>query len=178
VPVKKVRVFSARVKNSNHAFNEQGNRLNNKELQIDELITPTVEFLDCTVWGVEYISQGKHSVLRVYIDREDGINVDLCADVSRHVSDLLDVEEIMPTAYTLEVSSPGMDRLLFKEEQYLESIGEQLEVRLNFPFEGRKKIIGLLAGVEDRSVVLQEAEDEYLLPLENIQKARIVPNFG
>ena len=112
--------------------------MNNKELQIDELITPTVESLGCTVWGVEYISQGKHSVLRVYIDGEDGINVDLCAEVSRHVSDLLDVEEMMPMAYTLEVSSPGMDRLLFKETQYLESIGEQLEVRLNFPFEGRK----------------------------------------
>jgi ribosome maturation factor RimP len=71
-----------------------------------------------------------------------------------------------------------MDRLLFKEAQYLASVGEQLEVRLNFPFEGRKKIIGLLAGVEDRNVVLQNADEEYLLPLENIQKARIVPNFG
>ena len=134
--------------------------------------------MGCAVWGVEYISQGKHSVLRVYIDGEDGINVDLCAEVSRHVGDLLDVEEIMPMAYTLEVSSPGMDRLLFKEAQYLASVGEQLEVRLNFPFEGRKKIIGLLAGVEDRNVVLQNADEEYLLPLENIQKARIVPNFG
>ena len=152
--------------------------MNNKELQIDELITPTVESLGCMVWGVEYISQGKHSVLRVYIDGEDGINVDLCAEVSRHVSDLLDVEEMVPMAYTLEVSSPGMDRLLFKEAQYLECIGEQVEVRLNFPFEGRKKIIGLLAGIEDRNVVLQEAEEEYLLPLENIQKARIVPKFG
>ena len=152
--------------------------MNNKELQIDELITPTVESLGCTVWGVEYISQGKHSVLRVYIDGEDGINVDLCAEVSRHVSDLLDVEEMMPMAYTLEVSSPGMDRLLFKEAQFLECMGERLEVRLNLPFEGRKKIIGLLAGIEDRNVVLQEAEEEYLLPLENIQKARIVPNFG
>ena len=152
--------------------------MNNKELQIDELITPTVESLGCTVWGVEYISQGKHSVLRVYIDGEDGINVDLCAEVSRHVSDLLDVEEMMPMAYTLEVSSPGMDRLLFKAAQFLECMGERLEVRLNFPFGGRKKIIGLLAGIEDRNVVLQEAGEEYLLPLENIQKARIVPNFG
>ena len=152
--------------------------MNNKELQIDELITPTVESLGCTVWGVEYISQGKHSVLRVYIDGEDGINVDLCAEVSRHVSDLLDVEEMMPMAYTLEVSSPGMDRLLFKAAQFLECMGERLEVRLNFPFGGRKKIIGLLAGIEDRNVVLQEADEEYLLPLENIQKARIVPNFG
>jgi ribosome maturation factor RimP len=152
--------------------------LNNKELQIDELISPTVESLDCFVWGIEYINQGKQSVLRVFIDRLDGINVDLCAEVSRSVSDLLDVEEVMPSAYTLEVSSPGMDRLLFRESQYIESIGEKLEVRLNFPFEGRKKIVGLLAGIEDRSVLLQEAEEEYLLPLENIQKARIVPNFG
>jgi ribosome maturation factor RimP len=152
--------------------------LNNKELQIDELISPTVESLDCFVWGIEYINQGKQSVLRVFIDRLDGINVDLCAEVSRSVSDLLDVEEVMPSAYTLEVSSPGMDRLLFRESQYIESIGEKLEVRLNFPFEGRKKIVGLLAGLEDRSVLLQEAEEEYLLPLENIQKARIVPNFG
>jgi ribosome maturation factor RimP len=152
--------------------------LNNKELQIDELISPTVESLDCFVCGIEYINQGKQSVLRVFIDRLDGINVDLCAEVSRSVSDLLDVEEVMPSAYTLEVSSPGMDRLLFRESQYIESIGEKLEVRLNIPFEGRKKIVGLLAGLEDRSVLLQEAEEEYLLPLENIQKARIVPNFG
>lgn len=152
--------------------------MNNKELQIDELISPTVESLDCFVWGIEYINQGKQSVLRVFIDRLDGINVDLCAEVSRSVSDLLDVEEVMPSAYTLEVSSPGMDRLLFRESQYIESIGEKLEVRLNIPFEGRKKIVGLLAGLEDRSVLLQEAEEEYLLPLENIQKARIVPNFG
>jgi ribosome maturation factor RimP len=113
--------------------------LNNKELQIDELISPTVESLDCFVWGIEYINQGKQSVLRVFIDRLDGINVDLCAEVSRSVSDLLDVEEVMPSAYTLEVSSPGMDRLLFRESQYIESIGEKLEVRLNIPFEGRKK---------------------------------------
>lgn len=152
--------------------------MNNKELQIDELISPTVESLDCFVWGIEYINQGKQSVLRVFIDRLDGINVDLCAEVSRSVSDLLDVEEVIPSAYTLEVSSPGMDRLLFRESQYIESIGEKLEVRLNIPFEGRKKIVGLLAGLEDRSVLLQEAEEEYLLPLENIQKARIVPNFG
>ena len=69
--------------------------MNNKELQIEELITPTVEALDAHVWGVEYLSQGKYSVLRIYVEREDGVSVDLCADVSRHVSDLLDVEEIL-----------------------------------------------------------------------------------
>jgi ribosome maturation factor RimP len=151
--------------------------LNNKELQIEELITPTIEALDALVWGVEYLSQGKYSLLRIYIEREDGVSVDLCAEASRHVSDLLDVEEIMPEAYTLEVSSPGMDRLLFKPGQYLAHVGEKLDVRLSYPYEGRKKIIGLLAGIEDDSVVLQLDSDEYLLPLENVQKARIVPVF-
>ena len=151
--------------------------MNNKELQIEELITPTVEALDAQVWGVEDLRQGKNSVLRIYVEREDGVSVDLCADVSRHVSDLLDVEEILPEAYTLEVSSPGMDRLLFKSAHYVSHIGERVDVRLNYPFEGRKKIIGLLAGLEDNSVVVQVDGDEYLLPLENVQKARIVPVF-
>jgi len=151
--------------------------LKNKELQIEELIVPTVEALGACVWGVEYLNQGKYSLLRIFVEREEGVSVDLCAEVSRHVSDLLDVEEIMPSAFTLEVSSPGMDRLLFKSEQYAAHVGERLDVRLNYPFEGRKKIVGTLAGLEDNSVVLQVDEDEYLLPLENVQKARIVPVF-
>ncbi len=151
--------------------------MNNKELQIEELITPTIEALQAQVWGVEYLSQGKYSLLRIYIEREEGVSVDLCAEASRHVSDLLDVEEIMPEAYTLEVSSPGMDRLLFKPEQYEAHVGEKLDVRLSYPFEGRKKMVGLLAGIEDNSVVLQLDSDEYLLPLENVQKARVVPVF-
>lgn len=136
-----------------------------------------MESLGCTIWGVEYLAQGKHSKLRLYIDREEGVDVDNCAEVSRHVSDILDVEEFSQNAYTLEVSSPGMDRILFKASHYEEAVGEQIDVRLNFPFEGRKKFVGLLAGLEDGSAVVQIDEDEFLLPLENIQKARVVPVF-
>ena len=141
------------------------------------MLTPTVESLGCTIWGVEYLSQGKHSKLRLYIDRDGGVDVDNCAEVSRHVSDILDVEDFSNSAYTLEVSSPGMDRILFKETQYQEAVGEQVDVRLNFPFEGRKKFVGVLAGIEDSNAVVQVDEDEFLLPLENIQKARVVPVF-
>ena len=151
--------------------------MKNKELQIEELIVPTVEALGAYVWGVEYLNQGRKSLLRIFVEREEGVSVDLCAEVSRHVSDLLDVEEIMLSAYTLEVSSPGMDRLLFKSEQYAAHVGERLDVRLNHPFEGRKKFVGTLAGLENNTVVLQVGEDEYLLPLENVQKARLVPMF-
>ena len=151
--------------------------MKNKDLQIEELIVPTVEALGAYVWGVEYLNQGRKSLLRIFVEREEGVSVDLCAEVSRHVSDLLDVEEIMPSAYTLEVSSPGIDRLLFKSEQYAAHVVERLDVRINFPFEGRKKIVGTLAGLEKNTVVLQVDEDEYLLPLENVQKARLVPMF-
>ncbi len=151
--------------------------MNRKELQVEELLAPTVESLGCTIWGVEFLNQGKHTKLRLYIDREEGVDVDHCAAVSRHVSDILDVEEVIPSAYTLEVSSPGMDRLLFKEEQFADSVGEQVDIRLNFPFEGRKKFIGVLSGVQDSMAIVQIDEDEFLLPLENIQKARVVPVF-
>ena len=146
-------------------------------MQVEELLAPTVEALGLRIWGVEFLSQGKHSKLRLYIDRDEGVSVDDCAEVSRHVGDILDVEELINGAYTLEVSSPGMDRILFKEQQFTESVGEQVDVRLNFPFEGRKKFVGVLAGVQDHMAVVQIDEDEYLLPLENIQRARVVPVF-
>jgi ribosome maturation factor RimP len=151
--------------------------LNRQEKFVEELLAPTVDSLGCEIWGVEYVNQGKHSKLRLYIDREEGVSVDDCAAVSRHVSDILDVEDFSNNKYTLEVSSPGMDRILFKESQYQGSIGEQVEVRLNFPFDGRKKFIGVLTGIEDSSAVLQIEDEEFVLPLENIQRARVVPQF-
>lgn len=141
------------------------------------MLAPTVESLGCEIWGVEYLSQGKHSKLRLYIDKEGGVDVDNCAEVSRHVSDVLDVEEFSNSNYTLEVSSPGLDRILFKEAHYQAYVGHQVDVRLSFPFEGKKKFVGTLAGVEDHSAVVQVGEEEILLPIENIQKTRVVPVF-
>ena len=151
--------------------------MNRTERQIQDLIEPTVTALGCSVWGIEYLSQGRHSKLRIYIDKEDGVSVDDCAAVSRQVEHLLDVEDIIRQEYTLEVSSPGMDRILFSEHQYQDSIGETVDVRLNFPFEGRKHFIGLLTNVEDAEAHVLIDEEEYLLPIENIQRARVVPQF-
>ena len=155
--------------------------MNTKEKRVETLLTPTVESLDCEIWGVELMSQGPHSRLRVYIDRPDGVSVEDCERVSRHVSDVLDVEDVLQQSYTLEVSSPGMDRILFNADQYAANVGQQVEVRLNYPFEGRKRIVGLLAGVEDDDafgqVIVQVDDEEFLLPLENVQRARIVPQF-
>ncbi|MEQ8861612.1 MAG: ribosome maturation factor RimP [Pseudomonadales bacterium] len=156
--------------------------MNRREDQIESLLAPAVEALECELWGVEFFSQGRHSRLRVYIERPDGVSIEDCEKVSREASDLLDVADLMPESYTLEVSSPGMDRILFKSDHYQANVGAVVDVRLNFPLEGRKRIVGVLAGLEDGEIVVRpqdatEDGEEYVLPLENIHRARLVPQF-
>jgi ribosome maturation factor RimP len=151
--------------------------MNVKEKQIEALLTPTVAANGCAIWGVEWLSSGRHSRLCLYIDRADGISVDDCERISREVSDLLDVEDVLQQNYTLEVSSPGMDRILFSPDQFASNVGQRVDVRLNFPFEGRKRIVGLLTAVEDGEAVVRVDDNEFILPLENVQRARIVPEF-
>ncbi len=148
-----------------------------KEQQIEQLLQPTVEAMGFDLWGVEYMSQGRHSVLRVYIDAEQGINVDDCAAVSHQAGSVLDVEEPISGEYTLEVSSPGMDRLLFKLEQYPQYANEVIELRLRSPFEGRRKFKGILKGIEGEDIVVQVDDHEYLLPHSAVDKARIEPRI-
>ena len=129
------------------------------------------------IWGVELLSHGRHSKLRLFIDNPQGVSIDDCERVSRQVSDVLDVEETFGQSYTLEVSSPGMDRILFKADQFEANVGQTIDVRLNFSLEGKKRIVGLLCGVENGEVIVRIEDEEYLLPLENVQRARIVPRF-
>ncbi len=151
--------------------------MSSKLEQLQALLAPVVEALGYVCWGVEYISQGRHSLLRVYIDHPNGILVEDCEAVSRQVSGVLDVEDPITNEYTLEVSSPGMDRPLFTLEQFAAHVGEQVKVKLRSPLEGRRNFQGLLRGVEDQDVVVQVDEHEYLLPIEMIDKANVVPRF-
>jgi len=146
-----------------------------KDQQITDLLGATVDALGFELWGVEYLSQGRHSILRVYIDAENGITVEDCARVSEQVGSVLDVEDPITGEYTLEVSSPGMDRLLFRLDQYPGYVGEMVELRLRVPFEGRRKFRGVLTGVEGEDVVIRIDDHEYLLPHSAIDKARIQP---
>ena len=148
-----------------------------REALLNELLQPVVESMGFEFWGLEFLAQGKPSTLRIYIDHTDGITVDHCAAVSRQVGSVLDVEDPISHDYVLEVSSPGMDRPLFRLEQYQQSVGEVLEVRLRMPFDGRRKFKGVLTGVEDTDIVLLVDDHEYLLPVELVDKAHIVPKF-
>jgi len=144
--------------------------------QLEAMIAPAVESFGLELWGIQ-LSQSKHSLLRIYIESESGIQIEDCEKVSRQVSSILDVEDPIAGEYTLEVSSPGADRFLFKLEHYERFKGEQIKLMLRYPFDGRRKYSGLLCGVEGEEVVLQVGEEELLLPIESIEKANVVVQF-
>jgi len=155
----------------------RGTSMSSKLEQLQALLAPVVEALGYQCWGIEFLSQGRHSLLRVYIDHVDGILIDDCEKVSRQLSGVLDVEDPISSDYTLEVSSPGMDRPLFTVEQYVAHVGEQVKIKLRSPFEGRRNFQGLLRGVEEQDVVVLADDHEYLLPIDMIDKANIIPRF-
>lgn len=154
-----------------------GFKLSAKSEALIELIKPVAEGLEYEFWGLEFVGQGKHSVLRVYIDSSNGITVDDCASVSRQVSAVLDVEDPISSQFNLEVSSPGVDRPLFTVEQFEKYRGFMVELKLNQAFEGRRKFTGQLNGQEDGDILLIIDDEEYLLPFEQIDKANLVPVF-
>ncbi|MBL4781520.1 MAG: ribosome maturation factor RimP [Porticoccaceae bacterium] len=141
------------------------------------LIEPVVQAMGCELWGIEYFRAGQRSVLRVYIDKTDGIGIEDCQRISRQIGSVFDVEDPIGEEYTLEVSSPGLDRPLYTLAQYERLAGEHIGLQLRFPFEGQRKFKGLLKGVEAEDVVLVVGEQEYLFPFESIEKAKVVPQF-
>ncbi len=145
--------------------------------QLEAIIEPAVKALGFELVGVEYISQGRHSMLRIYIDSDAGITVDDCADVSNQVSAVLDVEDPIRGEYTLEISSPGVDRPLFKMEHYERFAGHQVELRLRLPIEGRRKYKGTIKRVEENQVVVEVEGGEHRFSLADIEKARLVPEW-
>jgi len=155
----------------------EGVQVSSKLEQLQSMLAPVIEALGYQCWGIEFQSQGRHSLLRIYIDHADGVLVEDCEKVSRQISGVLDVEDPISAEYTLEVSSPGMDRPLFTIEQFLLHIGEQVKIKLRTPFDGRRNFQGLLRGVEDQDVVVLMEDHEYLLPIDSIDKANIIPSF-
>lgn len=148
------------------------------DAKLTALVTPVVNALELQLWGIEYITQGRRKTIRVYIDKEGGVMLSDCEEVSRQISSLFDVEDPVSGEYTLEVSSPGLDRPLYEPEHYAQFIGHMVKVKLRQPFEGRRKFKGIVRAVEDNEVSLVVDQHEYILPIESIEKANIVPQFS
>ena len=147
-------------------------------LHIGELLEPAIVSLGYELVGVEYRGGGQGGgLLRVYIDSEQGITVNDCQKVSYQVSGVLDVNDPIPGHYTLEVSSPGMDRLLFRPEDYRRFAGSLIKLRLAYPVEGRRKFKGRLQGLQDGNVLLEVDGAQLSLPLDQVEQARLVPEY-
>ena len=144
------------------------------EQKLTELLKPAVEETGKTLLGIEYLSAGNNSVLRLFIDHENGINVDDCAEVSRQVGALLDVEDPISSEYSLEVSSPGVDRPLFELAHFQEVIGETVNVKLSMPLNGRRKFKGPLVAIENDTLIVEVDSIDYELAISNVDKANLV----
>lgn len=144
---------------------------------LNRLLAPAVESLGYELVGVEYQGGGKSGLLRIYVDKPGGITLDDCQKVSHQVSGLLDVEDPIRGKYTLEVSSPGLDRPLFNAADFARFAGRQVKVRLLMAMDGRKNFIGELKGLRDGQVLISQDGKEIVFPVEQIDKARLVPDI-
>ena len=121
---------------------------------ITNLLTPIVEAQGVSLYDIEFIKEGSARILRLYIDKDSGVDLEDCEKVSRAAEEVLDAQDPIPTAYYLEVSSPGIERKLSKPEHFAKYTGHKVALRLYAPVEGRKKFTGLLAGYENGNITL------------------------
>lgn len=141
--------------------------------EIEQLLKPTIESMGYQLWGCEYLAQGKHSLLRVYIDKDDGIGIEDCEQVSRQVSALLDVEDPIPGNYSLEVSSPGIPRPMFRNWQYQRYVGQGVHIKLFKPVAGTRKYAGMIVSADDDTLVLDISGTQQEFLFSNIVKANL-----
>jgi Uncharacterized protein conserved in bacteria len=153
-----------------------GVALSTLEQKLTELIAAPVEALGYELVGIEFV-RARTSTLRIYIDSENGINVDDCADVSHQVSAVMDVEDPITVPYHLEVSSPGLDRPLFTAAHYERFAGQDVSVVLRIAVQNRRKWQGTIKSVEGEMVTLSVDGKDEVFALSNIQKANIIPRF-
>ncbi len=154
-----------------------------KTQELENLLEPIVSSMGYEFVGLEFISQGRHSILRVYIDKEEGVGVEDCAKVSRQIGAVLDVEDPIVSEYSLEVSSPGLNRPLFKQAQYEQFIGEQVKFKTIRPQleNGQRKFKGTIQAVEGESIIfdIEDKKQDHVLSVvfTDIDSANIVAKF-
>ena len=141
---------------------------------VTELIEPGLLADGLELVDVEFKKEGKNWILRIYIDREGGVTLADCQKVSCLAGDLIEVEEVIGPVYTLEVSSPGLNRVLKKEKDFLKYSGKKIYVQCHAPMDGRKKFTGILTGFIDQSIHLEVDGQHYTIPLNLVAKANLV----
>ena len=156
----------------------QGNALD----RICDMARGILEFEGMEYVHLEMKQMGGGAVLRLLIDKEGGVTLDDCSRISRRLSAQLDVDDLITHHYTLEVSSPGLDRPLFGDRDYERFAGRQVRIRTVAPYQGRRQFVGRLVGLADGMVRIvpdrPDGDNVIALPRDRIAEARLVPDFG
>lgn len=154
---------------------------NSRQDKLTQMLKPAVEGLGYELVGIEHLPMGKHTVLRIYIDSsdDDGITVDDCSRVSHQVSGVLEVEEPIKGQFTLEVSSPGIDRPLFSFEHFEQFVGSKVKLKLFHAIEGKRKITGMIESIDGDDIIINDADSDskFQIQIDDIDKANIISDI-
>ena len=145
--------------------------------KVTQYVNPILVEMGFELVDIEFLSQYGRWVLRIYADKEGGITLDECARVSREVGDLLDVKDIIPHEYVLEVSSPGLNRPLKKDKDFVQAIGRKVKIKMVTPVNGRRRFTGCLKKIDQGNVYIDIDDSVVQLSKDDIEKANLVYDF-
>ena len=145
--------------------------------EIAQFIEPVLADMGIELVDVDFFSEQSRRILRIYADRPTGINLDDCAMVSREIGNLLDGKDLLQNRYVLEVSSPGLNRPLKKEKDFLRAVGQKIKVKTAVPLKGSRNFTGVLQSFESGTLQLKLDDTVVLIPEEDVKKANLVFNF-
>lgn len=141
---------------------------------ITSIVKPVIEAMGYECWGIQFSAHGRRALLRVYIDHVNGISLDDCSAVSEQLSGVLDVESVINRSYTLEISSPGVERPLLEHSQYRRYIGARIKVQCYTAISGRKRIAGVLEAISDEMIRLKADDTHIEIPFVEIRRANLL----
>lgn len=144
------------------------------EEKVEALITPKVEELGYNLYDVEYVKEGKDYYLRIYIEKERGIDLNDCELVSNNITEILDKEDYIKEQYFLEVSSPGIERVLKKDKHLQDNLKSNVSVKLFKPIENQKQYIGILVSFDEENIEIEIQDKTIKLPRTNIAQIKTV----
>ncbi|WP_128894203.1 ribosome maturation factor RimP [Longirhabdus pacifica] len=147
------------------------------ETIVEDLITPYLTEHQFELVDIEYVKEGKNYFLRIFIDKDGGVDIDDCGQISEYISEKLDEDDPITEAYFLEVSSPGAERPLKNEKDYLRAVGKHVYIKTYEPITGKKEFEGTLTAYEEETFVVEENKKSYKIPLGKVANARLAILF-
>lgn len=147
------------------------------EKKTEDILMPILDEFGFELWDVEYVKEGQDYYLRAYIDKDGGITIDDCVDVSRGLSDILDADDFIADAYTLEVSSPGLGRKLVKDKEFERSIGKDVDVKFYKPVDNTKELTGTLEAFDKETLTVMVADEKKVIQRSMVAMVKLSIDF-